>query len=368
MSGGAAAAALCMLGLCAGCGRGPGPAAPAAAQAARLRTAVVEERDFAVDEVVAPGRVEMNPNRVSKVLLPTPGRVRKVLVRLGDSVGEGQVLAVVESSEAGLALAAHVQAQSQAHQTATTLARAEKDLARARELNANKAAPLKEVINAEAEVELAKSALTQAQAGARETLYRLNMLGLDPAHPTHELQVTAPIPGKVIEVSVAPGELRNDTNQPLLTIADLSTVWVTSLVPESAIRLVDRGETLQIEVLAYPGEVFRGRVTRIGDTVEPETRTVKVQAELDNRDGRLRPEMFCKIRHTHGVRRMVEVPASAILHSHGSSWVMVEQGPGRYVKRQIVTGPAVDGEAPIERGLAKGERVVVDGAALLRER
>lgn len=366
----AAAAALCLIWCCAGCGRGPAPApaAQAGGQPAHLRTAVVETKEFAVDEIVAPGRVEVNPNRVSKVLMPVPGRIRRVLVNLGDAVTEGQALVVLESPEAGLALAAQVQAQSQVQQAKTTLARAEKDLDRARELNANKAAPLKDVINAEAEVDLARAALAQAQAGAEESLHRLGMLGLDPAHHTHEITVAAPIPGKVLEVSVAPGELRNDTNQPLMTIADLGSVWVTSQVPESSIRLVHAGEPVQIELLAYPGETFRGRVRRIADTVDEETRTVKVQAELDNRDGRLRPEMFARIRHSHGARRLACVPASAVLHSGGSAWVMVERGAGRYEKRRIETGESANGEIPVVRGVEAGERVVVDGAALLRER
>ena len=352
------------------CTRNPVPAAAnkTDVEPSHIRTASVAMKNFPIDEIVAPGKVELNPNRVSKVLMPLAGRVRRVLVKLGDTVAEGECVAVVESSEAGSALAARAEAESQVRQAATTLARAEKDLSRARELNANKAAPLKDVINAEAEVDLARAAKAQAETAAEETLHRLGMLGLDPAKHTHEITVSAPISGKVLEVSVAPGELRNDTNQPLMTIADLSTVWVTSQVPESSIRLVRINELLEIELLAYPNEPFRGHVRRIADTVDPETRTIKVQAELANRDGRLRPEMFGRIRHSHGERRLPCVPSSAVLHSEGAAWLMVERGPGELEKRRIETGEATNGDIPILKGVKEGERVVVDGAALLRQR
>jgi cobalt-zinc-cadmium efflux system membrane fusion protein len=357
--------------LCAaGCGRSPAPPAGRKAESrpASLRTAAVEVRDFPVDEIVAPGKVELNPNRLSKVLMPVPGRIRQVLVKLGDAVAEGQVVAVIESAEAGAALAAASQAQAQARQAATTLARAEKDLVRIRELNLNKAAPLKDVINAEAEVELTRATLSAAQAGTEEALQRLSLLGLDPAKPSREISVLAPIAGKVLDVSVAPGELRNDTNLPLMTISDLSTVWVTSQVNEDSIRLVRINEPLSIELLAYPGETFFGRVKRVADTVEPETRTVKVQAELDNRGGRLRPEMFARIRHSHGSRRLACVPASAVVHGGGESWVLVERPGGQFERTRIQTGEATNGHIPVLRGVTEGDRVVVDGAALMRER
>ena len=353
-----------------GCGRAPAPAEAEkiAVPPSAPRTAVVEVREFPIDEIVAPGSVELNPNRVSKVLMPVQGRVRQVLAKLGDSVTEGQVLAVIESAEAGVALSANAQAQAQVRQAKTSLARAEKDLIRSRELNANKAAPMKDVINAETEVELAKASLSAAEASTEEALHRLSMLGLDPSKHSSEISVRAPIAGKVLEVSMAPGELHNDTNQALMTIADLSSVWVTSQVNENAIRLVRLDELLIIELTAYPGEKFSGRVRRIADTLDPETRTVKVQAELDNPSGRLRPEMFARIRHSHGVRRQACVPASAVVHGEGAAWVMADRGGGRLEQIRVETGEATDGLIPILSGVKEGERVVVDGASLMNRR
>lgn len=221
---------------------------------------------------------------------------------------------------------------------------------------------------AETEVELGGEALAAAQAASDEALHRLGMLGLDPAHHTHEISVNAPISGKVLEVLVAPGEVRNDTTAPLMTIADLSSVWVTSQVSENSIRLVTIDEAVDIELLAYPGERFRGRVRRVADTVDPETRTVKVQAELDNRQGRLRPEMFARIRHGHGTRQLPCVPANAVVHGGGATWVVREKDDGGFERVRVVTGEGSGGLVPILEGLKTGDRVVVEGAALMRQR
>ncbi len=362
----------CLAGCIAGCGRstpGPRESRPAVAERPQpaQRTAAVETRDFPIDEIVAPGKVELNPNRVSKVLPPTPGRVRRVLVRLGDAVQAGQPVVVLESADAGLALATYAQAEAQAHQAAIVLAKSEKDLARSREWNAAKAAPLKEVVAAEADVETARAGLAMAKTAAEESLHLLQLLGLDPARHTHEISVPAPISGKVLDLSVAPSEMRNDTNQPLMTIADLSTVWITSQVSENSIRLVTVGEPVDISFPAYPGEVFHGRVRRIADTFDADTRTVKVQAELDNRSGRFRPEMFARIRHSHGARKLICVPAAAVVHRAGDAWVMVQRGAG-FGRTRVQVGDSANGCAPVFAGLSEGDHVVVDGAAMMRDR
>ena len=98
-----------------------------------------------------------------------------------------------------------------------------------------------------------------------------------------------------------------------MTIADLSTVWVSSQVPETYIRFIQLGERVEIRLVAYPDETFEGRVLQIADTVDPQTRTVKVHAEMDNPQGRFRPEMFGSIHHIESMARMPVVPAGAVI-------------------------------------------------------
>ena len=209
--------------------------------------------------------MEANPNRISRVLAPVSGRVRHVAAGLGDAVSEGQVLLTMESAEAGTAFSVQTQAQAHLRQARAALSKAEKDLARVRDLYEHRAAALKEVAGAENDLTQAQAEVEEAEAELQSARYRIEALGLKPESPTREVAVRAPIAGKVLEISVAPGEYRNDTNAPLMTIADLSTVWVTSEVPENSLRLITLGERIQIELAAYPGEVFQGRVRRIAD-------------------------------------------------------------------------------------------------------
>jgi cobalt-zinc-cadmium efflux system membrane fusion protein len=211
-----------------------------------------------------------------------------------------------------------------------------------------------------------KAALDQAEAARSQSQRRLDLLGMKNDQFGQKIIVAAPLSGKVLEINVATGEYRNDTNAPLMTIADLSTVWVSSDVPETQIRFINPGERLDIMLSAYPGETFRARVTRIADVVDPQTRTVKVRAEMDNSRGLLRPEMFCTIRHVESTRRLPVVPAGAVVHSEGQNVVYREKAPGDFEPVRVELGNQVDGRVAIVKGLSPGDRIVVDGVMLLK--
>jgi membrane fusion protein, heavy metal efflux system len=331
---------------------------------ARIRTETVGVLPFPADEVAAPGKVEVNPNRISRVVMPVSGRIRRVLVRLGDAVSEGQSLLMIDSPDAGAAMTALRQAEAQARQAGSAFSKAQKDLARIQELYEHRAAALKDVVSAENDLAQAQSAIDQSQAATDDAKHRLEVLGIQPGGSTY-VEVKAPLPGKVLEIAVVPGEYRNDTNSPLMTIADLGNVWVSADVPESMIRRVDLGEMLELELSAFPGRTFGGRVTRISDMVDPQTRTIKVQAEIANPGGQLRPEMYGQIRHNHGLVSRPAVPAGAILMLGGSSVALVEENPGRFRKRIVETNGRKGDMLAVLAGLKEGERIVVDGAMLL---
>jgi cobalt-zinc-cadmium efflux system membrane fusion protein len=335
-------------------------------QLKRIRIAEVALSEVAIAEVVAPGRVIINPNRISRVGLPVPGRVMAVEVRLGDAVTQGQPLLQVESPEAEEAVSRTYQAEASESQARASLAKSQADLDRFRDLYQHGATAKKEVLNAEAELTRAQAALKDSTAGLGQARRRLSILGLNGDGFGQYVVVRSPIAGKVLDLQVVRGEFRNDTNAPLITVADLSSVWVTSAIPENSIRWIERGERVRIELSAYPGEVFTGRVMRVADTVDPQTRAVEVQTELSNRDGRLRPEMFARIRHSHGSRMLPVVPSSAVVQSGGSAWVYVARSDHEFEKVKVVVGEDAGANVPVLSGVNRGDRVVVDGAILLQ--
>lgn len=349
--------------------RGPDGSVTLPADSPKLKeihTAEVRTASMPFDEVVSPGKIETNPNLVSRVALPLAGRVSAVLVKLGDSVKRGDPVLTLESSDADAAASASLQAQAALTQARANVNKAQSDYDRAKDLFEHNAVAQKDVLTAENALAQSKAALDQAETGIQQADRKAQLLGLKPGVFGQKVTVNAPISGKVLDMSVAAGEYRNDTNAPVMTIADLSTVWVASDVPESEIRFIQPGERIDVELTAYPGETFHGRVTRIADTVDPQTRTIKVRAEMDNSHGKLRPEMYGTIRHTDSMRTVPVVPVGAVVQGDGKSSVWVEQRPGKFVPVEVKTGERNGDVLPVLSGLKTGARVVVDGAMLLR--
>ncbi|HUQ92101.1 MAG TPA: efflux RND transporter periplasmic adaptor subunit [Bryobacteraceae bacterium] len=332
----------------------------------RIKVSTVQSALQPLDEVVAPGKIEANPNRISRVAMPLAGRVTKVMVGIGDAVVQGQPLLAVHSPDVGTASSNYRQAQARANQAKAALAKAEADLGRTRDLYANRAIAQKEVLSAQAAVAQSQADVEQALAATDESLQRLQIFGVKPGQPNQEVRVLAPLAGKVLEISVAAGEYRNDTSAPLMTIADLSMVYMAADVPESQIRLIHQGERVEITLGAYPGEVFEGRVARIADTVDAQTRTIKVRAELNNARQRFRPDMFGEIRHQENFRGVPVVPPGAIIQGDQQSIVYRESSRGVFTPVAVKFGKQQGEAVPVLSGLNPGDRIVTDGAMLLR--
>ena len=338
--------------------------------APELRQMTVEPvRDVAVsaDEVIAPARIEANPNRVGHAVLPAPGRIMRVMVKLGDSVTKGQPLVTIESSAVPEAESAYRQAEASVRQAELAVAKADADQARLADLFEHQAVAQKDVLAAKTTLALAKESLDQAHTARDQARRRLELFGLQPGRFEQEITISAPISGKALEVNVVAGELRNEINTPLITIADLSRVWATSEVPESKIRYCKLGGTADLRLIAYPGDTFRARVTRIADTVNSETRTIKVSAELDNVTGRLRPEMFGQLRYADGSVSAPWVPTSAVVRIGDKDFVFVEQAVGRFRATSVELGQPHKNGFAIGNGIKSGQRVVTQGSVYLKD-
>ncbi len=332
----------------------------------QIQIAEVKLASMPTDEFTAPGKVEANPNRVSKVLLPVPGRVAEVMVRFGDAVKKNDPVLTIESPEADASASAAMQAEAQVTDAQATLNKAQQDFERVSELFKGDAIAKKEVVAAETTLAQAKTAVRQAQTALQQAAARLELFGLRPGSFRQRIVVRAPLSGKVTEITVVAGEFRNDLSAPLLTIADLSSVWISAEVPESSIRLVKPGEIFDVSLSAYPGEVFHSRVARMADAVDPQTRTLKVWAELSNPGGKLRPEMFGEVRHIESYHQVPAVPARSVIQTQGKTIVFRETAPGRFEQTTVEVGRRSGEMLPIIQGLNAGDRVVVDGAMLLR--
>jgi cobalt-zinc-cadmium efflux system membrane fusion protein len=321
---------------------------------AELHRATVTTAELPTAEVVAPGKIEANPNRVSKILLPVAGRIVAVAVKAGDAVAAGQPLLTVEGPDADGAVSGYLTADAGVAQARAAIIKAGR-LDRSTDLFEHNAVARKDVLSAESALVQAKAVGRQADALLAQARRRLAVLGLAPGDARPQVVVRSPLAGKVLELSVVPGEYRNDTTASVMTIADLATVWVSSQVPESYIRFVQIGERVDISLLAYPAETFTGHVSRIADTVDPQTRTVKVHAEMKNPEGRFRPEMYGRIHHIESTAQTIVVPAGAVVERDSGSVVFVETTPGTFAQRHVTLGGRVGDLVRVTSGVQPGE-------------
>lgn len=347
-------------------GAGVPEAKPAAANDAQIRVEPVRMVMAPAEQVIVPGKIEVNPSSLSKVAIPLPGRVTKVLVAVGDSVQKGKPLLILNSPETGTAVSNYQQAVAKVVQSKSGVAKAEADLAREQDLYAHGAVAEKEVLSTKAQLTQAQSELAQSNAAQDEAMRKLRIFGIEPNSKDDQVVVDAPVSGKVLDLSVVAGEYRNDVSAPVMTIADLSTIFMTADVPESSIRLIDVGDQVEMQLNAYPGEKFTGRVKQVADTVDPATRTVRVRVVLNNLKERFRPEMFGQLQISGPTKEMASVPVGAVIQTPSEQIVYRETSGKQFEPVTVKTGQRIEDRLIILSGLDAHSRIVVDGPMLVR--
>jgi len=317
-------------------------------------------RSQAVEEVPVPlsqpleARISYDEDATSRLQMPVSGRVVELNARPGDVVKAGQPLLVIDSPDVGSALAdlERADADMQAKRRA---------VARLRELAPGDAVAGRELDQAEAD--FAQSSAERLRAERR--LHNLNPLGL----PTRGQRMTlrSPLAGVVTERNAGPAmELTPAQAAPLFVVSNLSRLWVLVDLPESLITRVHAGDTLQIETETATAPRRQARVIEVGRVIDPNTRRVTLRATVDNRDGRLLPEMFVRawLQAAEG-DKAVRVPNAAVVNRGVYAYAFVEAEPGRFVRRRLELAARGGDYSFVKQGLKAGERVVVSGALLL---
>jgi membrane fusion protein, copper/silver efflux system len=172
------------------------------------------------------------------------------------------------------------------------------------------------------------------------------------------LTLHAPFTGFVTEKMVQAGQAV-DMGMALYRLADLSSVWVEADIYEQDLRFVEIGQTMHVDIAAYPGEHFEGRVSYIYPDVRMDTRTARIRISLANPGGRVKPGMLAVAQLESATTALaVFVPRDAVMHSGTHDMVFVEEGAGLYRARQVQVGADMGGRTQILSGLVAGERVV----------
>ncbi len=332
--------------------------AEAASQPSPNQTPVVQtqavQQQLVPDALELAAKVQPDPASVVRVFPPAGGRVVQVMVRPGENVRSGQVIAELQSSDVA-------QARTDYQKALAEYDRASRILTRSQTLYEHKAIAEKDLQDAQINTQEASADLERAKE-------HLHVLGvpLDGSYDT--LRVIAPRGGVVLDLGAAPGEFSKalDAPAPVATIADLSTVWVVGDVYEKDLATVHLGSPVDVVVSAYPGQTFRGKLNALSGNIDPNTRTLKVRVDIANPKQLLKPEMFATIRVIRADRPVIVLPTTAVIREGDQSSVYVEQSPGKFEKRSVQLARTSGTQVEIASGLKPGEHVAVQGAALLR--
>ncbi|MBS1816825.1 MAG: efflux RND transporter periplasmic adaptor subunit [Acidobacteria bacterium] len=297
-----------------------------------------------------PGRISIDESRSSRVGVPVEGRVTRVMAELGDSVREGQPLFAIVSPAIDELRAARQQAQVELEAARTALTRVEATVA-------SRALPAKEleaarqrVRTAEVAVQVAEAKLTSVRAGTSGT----------------DLVIPAPRGGVVVDKTVVVNQQVGPDSPSMMTVADLSSVWVVADVFESQTLDIRPGGTAEVTSPSLPGMTLNGKVLMVSSVGDPERHTLPVRVGLANADHRLRPNVYARVRfNVQHADASIEIPATAIVSDGERQFVYVQDTPGHFVKREVVAGSAHEGRMPVFKGLTPGETIVEEGAILL---
>jgi cobalt-zinc-cadmium efflux system membrane fusion protein len=331
-------------------------------QAQGIKVEAVGEREFPIEKT-AVGSIDFNEEMAVQVFTPYQGRIIGLFARVGDDVNKGQTLFTIDSPDL-------LQAESTLIASAGVLELTTRNLARLKELYQSRAVSQKDLEQAVSDQQTAEGALRAARDSVR--LFGKSEAEIDQivarriADPT--LVVPSPISGRITARNAAPGLYVQPGNAPApFTVADINTMWMLANVAETDSPSFRVGQEVKVNVTAFPGKVFDGRISTIGSIVDPNTRRVLVRSEIVDPQHELRSGMFANfVIRTGDPMRSVAVPLEGVAREgDGTMTAWVTSDRRRFMKRTVRTGLERDGYRQILEGLQPGELVATQGAVFL---
>jgi len=316
----------------------------------RMKLILASEEDVQ-GQLKLNGKVSAFEDKLVRISPLVDGVIQQLNANLGDYVQKGQTLAVIKSTEVA-------DAENQANDAEATLSTNEKNLNVIKDMARLGLAAEKDILLAENEVNRAKGAVRRSAEVA--SLYEIkNSL----------YTMKAPISGYVIDKNLTLStQLSYDNSQvgPFYTIADLSIMQVVANVYEADIENIQIGEQVEIKILAFPDKVFKGKIEKIQDLIDPQTRTMKVRISIPNPDIKLKPEMFAQVlvNFDKGIK-LVCVPTDVMIFENSKYYVLVYHSNQNIEIREVQPYQASNGKTYLESGLEAGEKVLASDQLII---
>jgi cobalt-zinc-cadmium efflux system membrane fusion protein len=303
-----------------------------------------------VNAVTLTGKVGTNDDNVVPVYSLVSGNVSDVKVLLGDLVTAGQTLAVVRSQEMA-------QYSSDLLNAQTNIAIAQKNLDKTIDMYHSGLASVPDSLAAVVQLQQAKAELDRVN----------RVLKINGGNTQGEFEVRAPISGFIVQKGVTNNmTIRGDNSTSLFTISDLKNVWIQANVYESNISLIHQGENVDVTTIAYPGKVFKGKIDKVMNVLDPTSKVMKVRVVLPNPEYLLKPEMYASITVTEKENtECLSVPSSAVIFDHSQNFVLVFHSRSEVTITPVQVISAVGEKTFIKTGVTQGEKIVSSQAILI---
>ena len=305
----------------------------------------------AISEITLTGSIAPDENKIVKVFPMVSGVVEDVHVQLGDVVSKGQTLAIMRSAEMAGYNKDYISAAA--------------DLRSAKRAYESEQEMYKSGLASQKDMEDAQSDYEKAQAESKRVaaVMQINIGG------GGGYEIKAPISGFVIEKNVNNStQVRADNSENLFTIADLSSVYVLINVYESDISSVKVGDNVKITTLSYPDKVFNGKVDKIDNMLDPDTKVIHARVKIDNPGNLLKPDMIASIRikATSGETLPV-INTGTIVFDNDKNYVLVVDGKAHVSIKEITIAKKVENRAYISNGVKPGDLIVASRQVYLYE-
>jgi cobalt-zinc-cadmium efflux system membrane fusion protein len=296
------------------------------------------------------GKVDFNEDNVIKLFPTISGQVSNIKVMPGDYVKQGQILAIIRSSDMAGFSNDFTSAKS-------NLEIARKTLDAANDMYTSGLASQRDKLAAQEGYNQAKSAFEKSKRVLN--LYGGSMSG--------EYALKSPIEGFVVDRQVNNNMMiRSDNSTALFTISDLKNVWIMANVYESNISSVKMGDSVNVTTLAYPGKIFHGKIDRIMNVLDPSNKVMKLRIVLNNPGYLLKPEMFASVLvNSTENKRMMSIPSRALIFDHSQYYVLVYKSQSDITIRPVQVLNTVGDKSFISEGLTEGERLIGTEALLI---
>jgi cobalt-zinc-cadmium efflux system membrane fusion protein len=296
------------------------------------------------------GIVDFNTDKVLNIYPLVSGNVQNITVMPGDYVKAGQVLGVVKSAEVANYNSALINAETNVRLTAKMLAQ-QKDL-----FKSGLASQI-DITNAEVNYEQAIATKISAQ----------KILSINGNNKNGEYLIKAPIDGFVVQKNINNGmAIRTDNNASLLTISDLKDVWVQANVYETNINKVHQGDQVDVTTISYPDKVFKGKVDRLMNVLDPTSKVMKMRVVLSNPGYVLKPQMFATVTiNDNENKQAISIASSSLVFDHSQYYVIILKGKKDVQIRPVEVISINGNTAYIKNGLTIGETVIGSDALLI---